>query len=233
MATLPGTTPGAAGGLSKLSLPVKIAVGLLLVILVGAGYYLVLHTDVTAKIEQETRRTKDLETQIATLRQAEASYIQDREELAMRQQKQRELNKILPADTEAAAFLSAIQQVSNISGINLKAWQPRDEVPSTFYAKVPMQLELTGKFHQIGKFMFEIGKQDRIINLENVELSDPKVEGEDVVLKARCLATTFHLLKNKPAQPGQPGQPGQPAQPGQAPAPQGQPFNPNASGAPK
>ena len=207
MATTPGG--GSSLSLSKLSLPAKIGFGAFLVIIVAVGYYLVLHTDVTAKIEAEVRRTTDLESQIGSLRQAETSYIQDREELAMHQQKQRELNKILPAETEAAAFLSAIQQVSNISGINLKAWQPRDEVPSTFYAKVPMQLELTGKFHQIGKFMFEIGKQDRIINLENVELAEPKQEGEDVILKARCLATTFHLLKNpKPAAtPGAPGQP--------------------------
>lgn len=203
--------------LAKLSLPAKIGFGLFLVVLVAVGYYVVLHTDVVAKIEQEGLRTKDLENQIVSLRQAEASYIQDREELAMRQQKQRELNKILPAETEAAAFLSAIQQVSNISGTNLKAWQPQDEVPATFYAKVPMRLELSGKFHQIGKFMFEIGKQDRIINLENVELSEPKVEGEDVVLKAMCLATTFHLIK--PAAPGTPGAPGAAGAPGQPGAP--------------
>lgn len=197
--------------LSKLSLPAKVGFGVFLVLIVAVGYYVVLHTDVVAKIEQEGRRSKDLENQIVTLRAAEASYIQDREELAMRQQKQRELNKILPAETESAAFLSAIQQVSNISGTNLKAWQPQEEVPSTFYAKVPMRLELSGKFHQIGKFMFEIGKQDRIINLENVELTDAKQEGEDVVLKANCLATTFHLIK--PAAP-KPGDPPQAAQPG-------------------
>lgn len=198
--------------LSKLSLPAKFGFGVFLVVIVAVGYYLVLHTDVSAKIESETRRSKELETQMASLRQAEASYIQDREDLAMRQQKQRELNKVLPAETESAAFLSAIQQVSNISGINLKAWQPQEEVPATFYAKVPMRLELSGKFHQIGKFMFEIGKQDRIINLENVELSEPRVEGEDVILKAHCLATTFHLMKAKPAVPGQAG--AQPAQQG-------------------
>ncbi len=201
-------SPGSSLSLSKLSLPAKIGFGFFLVLIVAVGYYVVLHTDVSTRIDNEKRRTNDLETQVGTLRQAEASYIADREELAMRQQKQRELNKILPADTEAAAFLSAIQQVSNISGIDLKAWQPQEEVPSTFFAKVPMRLELTGKFHQIGKFMFEVGKQDRIINLENVELSDPKQEGEDIILKARCLATTFHLLRPDQQKAGQkPGAP--------------------------
>jgi type IV pilus assembly protein PilO len=84
--------------------------------------------------------------------------------------------------------------VSNISGIDLKAWTPQEEVPQTFYAKVPMRLSITGRFHQIAKFIYEVGKQDRIINMENLELSEPKIEGEDVVLKATCLATTFHLL---------------------------------------
>ena len=64
---------------------------------------------------------------LATQKQAQASYFADRDELALRQQRQRELNKVLPQTTEQAAFLSAIQQVSNVSGIDLKAWQPLEE----------------------------------------------------------------------------------------------------------
>ena len=104
---------------------------------------------------------------------------------------------MLPADSEAAAFLSSIQQVSNVSGIDLQGWKPEEEQSQAFFAKVPMRLELSGRFHQIAKFMYEVGRLDRIINVENIELSNPKVEGDDVVLKARCLATTFHSLKPK------------------------------------
>jgi len=77
---------------------------------------------------------------------------------------------------------------------------------------VPMRLQITGRFHQIAKFIYEVGKQDRIINMENLELGDPKVEGEDVVLKASCLATTFHLTKKAP--PPVPGTPAAPVPPG-------------------
>ena len=48
--------------------------------------------------------------------------------------------------------------------------------------------------------------------MENLELGDPKVEGEDVVLKASCLATTFHLTKKAP--PPVPGTPAAPVPPG-------------------
>lgn len=192
--------------LNRLPLVGKIGVGAVFCVLIGVAYYVVLHTDVAAQIDKQRAQTSELETELSKVKQSQASYFADRDELAMRQQKQRELNKVLPTDTEAATFLSALQAVSNISGIDLKAWSPMDEVPQTFYAKVPMKLQITGRFHQIAKFVYEVGKQDRIINMENLELLDPKVEGEDVVLKANCLATTFHLLKTPVAPPAVPGQ---------------------------
>jgi type IV pilus assembly protein PilO len=195
--------------LSKLPLAGKIGVGAVLCALLGVAYYVLLHTDVAARIDREKARTGELDAELSRQRQSQASYFADRDELAMRQQKQRELNKVLPTETEAATFLSALQAVSNISGIDLKAWSPMEEVAQTFFAKVPMRLTITGRFHQIAKFVYEVGKQDRIINMENLELTDPHSEGEDVVLKATCLATTFHLLK-KPAAAPAPGAPGAP-----------------------
>jgi type IV pilus assembly protein PilO len=202
--------------LNRLPIVGKIGVGVVFCVLLGVAYYVLLHTDVAARTDREKAKTAELQSELSKIKQSQASYFADRDELSMRQQKQRELNKVLPTDTEAATFLSALQAVSNISGIDLKAWAPMEEVPQTFYAKVPMRLQITGRFHQIAKFVYEVGKQDRIINMENLELGDPKVEGEDIILKASCLATTFHLLKKAPAPGGAPGAPGTPA-PGTAP----------------
>jgi len=198
--------------LNRLPIAGKVGVGAVLCALLGGAYYVLLHTDVAARIDREKHNTGELEAELSRQRQTQASYFADRDELAMRQQKQRELNKVLPTETEAATFLSAIQAVSNISGIDLKAWTPMEEVPQTFFAKVPMKLQITGRFHQIAKFIYEVGKQDRIINMENLELGEPKQEGEDIVLKATCLATTFHLLKKAPT-PAAPGTPGAPPAP--------------------
>jgi len=213
----------ASFSLNRLPLAGKIGVGAVLCALLAVAYYVLLHTDVAAKIDQEKAKTAELDSELSKVKQAQASYFADRDELAMRQQKQRELNKILPTDTEAATFLSALQAVSNISGIDLKSWSPMDEVPQAFYAKVPMKLTLTGRFHQIAKFVYEVGKQDRIINIENLDLGEPKVEGEDIVLKANCLATTFHLIKKATPPPGAPGAPATSGAPAPAPAPTGAP----------
>jgi type IV pilus assembly protein PilO len=189
-------TPAPTGlSLAKLPLPARVGLGAGLMFLAALFYWVVFYTAVAAKIESTRRTGLQLSSDLAGQKQAQASYFADRDELALRQQRQRELNKVLPETTEQAAFLSAIQQVSNVSGINLKAWQPLEERQEAFFAKVPMRLEMTGKFHQVAKFAYEIGKLDRIINVENIQMTMPHKDGEDVILSARCLATTFHMIE--------------------------------------
>ncbi len=192
-------------GLSRLPVVGKIGVGALLAALVGASYFFLFDAEVESRTKRERAQTSELEDELAKIKQAQRDYFADRDEAATRQQRQRELNKVLPTDTEAATILSALQSVSNVSGIDLKAWAPMEEVPQAFYAKVPMKLTITGRFHQIAKFVYEVGKQDRIINMENLELGDAKLEGNDVILKATCTATSFHALKKQAAAGDAPG----------------------------
>jgi type IV pilus assembly protein PilO len=168
-------------------------------VLTAAGYWFVFYSDTAAKIEGAERQKKAVTDALVVEQQAEASYFADRDELALREQRARELNKLLPRDAEEDGFLSSVQQASNSSGIDLKGYAPLDEVSQNFYAKVPMRLEMTGKFHQIAKFAYDLGKVDRIINVEDIQLTEPKMVGDEVILKAKCLATAFHATKPKDA----------------------------------
>ena len=168
------------------------AAGGAVVFVVAFGYWLIFYTDVSSKITAIENQRKQLDSTLIATKAAETSYLKDKDDLGRLQQHEKELNKALPADTQIAAFLSSIQQVSNVAGVDLEAWQPQEEKKETFYAKVPMKLELKGRFFQIAKFAYEVGKLERIINVENIELSDPKVEGDEIHIKAKCLATTFH-----------------------------------------
>ena len=186
--------PPAQSALSRLPLPAKVGIGVAFSAVVMFAYWFIFYSDVASKIAGAEQQKKTLSGQLVDQQQAQASYFADRGELALREQRSRELNKVLPPDAEEDAFLSSVQQASNIAGIDLKGYAPVAEVPLPFYAKIPMKIELTGKFHQIAKFAYELGKVDRVINVENIEMADPSVVGDEVVLKARCLATAFHAL---------------------------------------
>ena len=183
--------------LSKIPPWGKVLAGVLGAGLVTGVYWFVFYSDVAAKIEGANRQKQSLKDELVQKQQAQASYFADRDELAVREQRSRELNKVLPPDAEEDAFLSSVQSASNAAGIDLKGYAPMDEVSQSYFARIPMRIEMTGKFHQIAKFAFELGKSDRIINVENIQLSEPKMVGDEIILKGQCLATAFHALKPK------------------------------------
>jgi type IV pilus assembly protein PilO len=177
--------------LAKLPPLAKAGIGLLFVLLIGVAYFVVFYGDLASSITAEKSKETRLRDELATARQNEFSYQKDLAELSDRQQRQRELVKILPTDTEYPAFLSSVQNVANVAGIALTAWSPMPEVPDQFYSRVPMKLTLTGRYHQVAKFFNGVGQLDRVINMENISLIDPKPDGEDIVVKVEALATAF------------------------------------------
>jgi type IV pilus assembly protein PilO len=177
--------------LAKLPPLAKAGIGLLFVLLIGVAYFVVFYGDLASSITAEKSKETRLRDELATARQNEFSYQKDLAELSDREQRQRELVKILPTDTEYPAFLSSVQNVANVAGIALTAWSPMPEVPDQFYSRVPMKLTLTGRYHQVAKFFNGVGQLDRVINMENISLIDPKPDGEDIVVKVEALATAF------------------------------------------
>jgi type IV pilus assembly protein PilO len=173
----------------------KLVTGVAVVLLTIGTYWFVFYSDVATKIGGAERQKKKLHDDLAQAQQAQATYVADRGDLSLHEQRARELNKVLPSDAQEDGFLSSVQQASNAAGIDLKSYSPQPEVAQTFYAKIPMRLEMTGKYHQIAKFAFELGKMDRVINVDSIELSDPKVVGDDILLHGRCIATAFHAIK--------------------------------------
>jgi type IV pilus assembly protein PilO len=170
-----------------------IAAGLL--VLVAIAYFVVFYGDLASSIKAAQGKERQLREDLAEARKNEFAYQKDLAELTDRQQRARELEKILPKTTEYPSFLSSIQSVANVSGVALSAWTPQEEVPEQYYARVPMKLDLMGKFHQIAKFFYGVGQLDRIINMENISITDPQVkEGDEVVVKVSVLATAFRIL---------------------------------------
>ena len=187
------------GSLGKYPVVAKSLVGVLMAVLTAVVYYVLWYGDVSDAIDRQKKQEVSLREDLAKVQKSEFEYHKDLSELTERQQKQRELNKILPETTEYPAFLSALQGVANVAGMQLEGWSPQEEVVQKFFARVPMKLTIVGRYHQIAKFFYGVGQLDRIINIENISLTQPKAKSEEVELKVDCLATAFHTLPNTPA----------------------------------
>ena len=192
----------ASDSMSKLPTVAKLGVGLGLLAITGVAYYVVFYGTLASEIQAAKAKEEQLGQELAQARRAEFAYQKDLAELTERQQRQRELNKVLPMASEYPAFLSAIQNVANVAGVQLAGWSPNPEVSEQYYARVPMKLSLTGRYHQIAKFFYGVSQLDRIINLENVMLTKPEIKGEDVIVQAETLATAFRAVQETAAGTG-------------------------------
>lgn len=192
-------------GLNRVPMLAKVGIAIGLVGLTAVAYWTVFYADISGRIDMAVRSEQDLQKKLAEARKVEVKYQADLKELTDREQRQRDLEKVLPTKTEHPAFLSSLQSVANMTGVTLTAWAPQGEVREKYYARVPMKLTLEGRFHQIAKFFYGVGQVDRIINVENITIDKPEVRDEDVYVKVDALATAFRAVEPEPEAPPQTG----------------------------
>src|SRR5262249_23303418 len=128
--------------LDRLPKVAKVGVGLLFVVLVGLLYFVVFFTEVDAQLSQRRDLEESLTSQLRNAEISKSDYQKDLDDKKRRETLSPTQKKILPDDPETPAFLSTIQGVATLSGVNLTAWSPVEEQPQEFYVKVPMKLTL-------------------------------------------------------------------------------------------
>jgi type IV pilus assembly protein PilO len=100
----------------------------------------------------------------------------------------------LPEGREIADLLSNIAASARAVGLDLTLFRQKAETYSEFYADVPVQMEMRGTYHELAAFMDRVKRLDRIVNVSDIQLRRPRIEGDVVLLDASCTATTFRFL---------------------------------------
>lgn len=103
----------------------------------------------------------------------------------------------LPNKKEIPSLLTNIATIARDNGLDVISFSPKGEVSKGFYAEVPNSVDLLGTYHQIAEFAQAVSKLSRIVNLSDLELSGPKIEGDMAILKIKCNVTTFRFVENK------------------------------------
>jgi type IV pilus assembly protein PilO len=168
----------------------------------------VLHRDKSKQLEREKQTFQRLAREEKDWLERKKNYMQDVEELNRKKERQREQIRILPPEQEMSSFLNDLDNLAGLAGLDIKLIEPQSEQGAGFYAKIPVKLVIYGRFHQICKFFYSVGKLERIINIENIEFKDVKEEGTDVKVLTEVQATTFRALEKKPGTKPQPAKAG-------------------------
>ena len=100
----------------------------------------------------------------------------------------------LPDRKEIPDLLSSLSTKARDAGLEILLFRPRAENFQEFYAEIPVDIVVRGGFFNAVTFFDEVGKLNRLVNIDNIDLKNPKVGGDQVALEISTLATTYRFL---------------------------------------
>jgi len=177
--------------------PVKILiVTVLCALVIGGGYYF----DTMSQLEQLTRveaQEKTLRSTFESKQKKAANLDAYKQQLAEMKESFGAMLRQLPNKTEVAALLVDVSQTGLAAGLEFELFRPAGEVPKDFYAELPINIRVVGKFHDFGSFISGLAALPRIVTIHNITIV-PRGKGPtagntgDLLLEAT--AKTYRYL---------------------------------------
>ena len=165
----------------------------LLVILIGipvAGFFFI-NQDQLKKIEQGRQAEGKLKEDYVNKKKQAINLDLHRQQLREIDTQFGALLKQLPDKSQMDALLVDINQAGLGRGLQFELFKPAaSETRREFYAELPIQVKVTGNYHDMGAFASDVGQLSRIVTLNNVAIA----AGVDGSLSMDATARTFRYL---------------------------------------
>lgn len=104
------------------------------------------------------------------------------------------LEKQLPSKAEMDALLSDINQAGLGRSLQFDLFRPGQLVVKDYYAELPIELKVTGRYHDIGAFSSDIAHLSRIVTLNNLSVAPSTDKDKSGALVLEATAKTFRYL---------------------------------------
>ena len=175
----------------------KLALLLLILVAVGAAFYYVIQQPKYNELKGLQVKLNDLQSQIQ-----ESKKIADNLPRLKREYEQLQIELAsalteLPNQKEIPSLLTSITNMGKSAGLDFLVFRPKPEEQKDFYSAVPVDISVSGSFINVANFFVAVSNLPRIVNINNVSVTDIKDAGGRTMMKINCLATTFRFLEKK------------------------------------
>ena len=165
------------------------ALGLLCAAIVTAGWWF----DWRGGMETlDTARQKETELRgVFTTKKNQAVNLEAyQKQLADIEQAFGALLKQLPNKQEMDALITDINQAGLGRGLQFELFKPQTETVSEFYAETPINVKVTGGYHDVAAFASDVAKLPRIVTMQGIAM-DPTKDG---TLNMDAIVKTYRYL---------------------------------------
>ncbi|MGN0925297.1 type 4a pilus biogenesis protein PilO [Ectopseudomonas mendocina] len=150
---------------------VKFIAGLLLLIIVlvlGYNFHL---RDLQNMLEQRQREEEALKEQFTSKAFQAANLEAYKEQMKEMEVSFGALLRQLPSDTEVPGLLEDITRTGLGSGLEFEEIKLLPEVAQQFYIELPIQIKVTGGYHDLATFVSGVASLPRIVTLHDFQLA--------------------------------------------------------------
>jgi type IV pilus assembly protein PilO len=182
--------PNAAG---SWPLPIKIvAVLLACALVIGADIYFIT-LDQLSELDALEANEEQLKTSFET-KQKKASSLQDyKDQLKQIESSLSDMIKQMPTRAEVASLLVDISQTGLASGLEFKLFQPGGEIRKDFYSELPINIQVVGKYEELGLFVSGLASLPRIVTVHDVNISPlAAIKDGEVKLNMTAIVKTYN-----------------------------------------
>jgi type IV pilus assembly protein PilO len=109
--------------------------------------------------------------------------------------------ELLPADRQFAALLRKVTLAGEQTGVTFVLFRPDAARPETYFTELPVEISVTGGYHQVGAFLAELSNMRRIITVSNLRVSTNTKTDENGSSSAQLKASAYSLNTNPAAAP--------------------------------
>jgi type IV pilus assembly protein PilO len=184
---------------------VKIGAAVALLLLPGVLFYFLLFAPKQEEINSLEAKKAELSAEVDKAEKAAANKKQHEDELIKAQEEFAKIAVKLPREQEIPGLLRTISDHGKRAGLDFISFKPGAEVPKDFYAEIPVSIEIKGPYHNIGYFLDQVSKLERIVSVDNIKMGSPKEEEGEMLLSSSCTLLTYRFTDQPLAPPAEQG----------------------------
>lgn len=122
-------------------------------------------------IADNTARVAVMEQDINNAKMQKAKYKDLEAKLESLRAEKEEAQKKLPRDRKFPDLLRTVADLSKKYGVNIQAINPTGSAKEEYFVKVYYTLNVSCDYHALGRFMTALGLEERILAMENLNVT--------------------------------------------------------------
>ena len=165
-----------------------------LVVALVAGFYFFVFAPSLENIKTLETEKASLQADVDKAEKAAENLKQHEAELAEAEKLFEEISIVLPKTKEIPALLTSISDHGTSAGLDFNSFTPGKESPKDFYAVIPISIKVRGPYHNVGYFLDQVSKLERIVTVRDITMGGPKLVEGEMVLSSSCNLLTYRFL---------------------------------------